>query len=315
MKASYIQSYGPPSVLQFGDLPDPKPKNGTVLISVKAASINPLDYKIRNGNLKFMTGSKFPKILGSDFSGVIHSLGDGVTGIKIGDPFYGVVATIFGKQGAFAELVEVPISNLRPVPSGMSFENAASLPVAALTALHGLRQCGDLNGKTVLINGATGGVGHFATQIAKARGAIVTAVCSAKNSEFAKELGASQILDYSKTNVLTNNLKYDIIFDASAKLSFNETLPILTKRGYYISTLPGLLSFFKIPILKILGGKQMVAGNMRAKQEDFAELELLISKGEVKPVIGQTYSLSQINEALELVESGKAKAKILVKIP
>lgn len=314
MKAGYINSYGGPEVLQYGDITNPVPARGTVLISVKAASVNPLDFKIRSGSLKIVTGSNFPKVLGSDFSGIVLKTGEGVTGFKEGDSVYGAVATFMGKQGAQAELLVADIKGVRLIPAGISFEEAASLPVAALTALNGFRQCGELSGKNVLVNGATGGVGHFAVQIAKAKGADVTAVCSARNIDFAKELGASDVIDYTTTNILTNGKKYDIIFDAFGKLNFGDASKILTDKGCYISTLLNPLSFFKIAFLKVIGGKQLIPGNMRAKEEDFAELESLLTGGKVKPVIGKTFSLSHLKDAIAAVETGNAKGKVIIKV-
>jgi|JI9StandDraft_1071089.scaffolds.fasta_scaffold00195_37 NADPH:quinone reductase-like Zn-dependent oxidoreductase len=312
MKASFINSYGGPDVLEIGEIPDPIPTKGTVLVSVKAASINPLDFKIRSGALKIVTGSKFPKVLGTDFSGVIQKLGEGVTGFKVGDSVYGAVTTFIGKQGALAELVVAPANAIRPLPDKISFEEAASLPVAALTALNGFRQCGDISGRKVLINGATGGVGHFAVQIAKARGAEVTAVCSSKNFDFAKQLGAKDLIDYSKVNILTNGIKYDVLFDAYGKLNFKEASKILTDNGYYVSTLLSPFSFFSVIISKLIGGKKLVPGNMRAKKEDYIELESLLSNGKIKPVIGMTFHLAKAKDAIAQLESGNIKGKIVV---
>ena len=314
MKASFINSYGGPDVLEIGEIPDPVPSKGTVLVSVKAASVNPLDFKIRSGALKIVTGSKFPKVLGTDFSGVIQKLGEGVTDFKVGDSVYGAVTTFIGKQGALAELVVAPANAIRPLPEKLSHESAASLPVAALTALNGFRQCGDISSKKVLVNGATGGVGHFAVQIAKARGAEVTAVCSSKNFDFAKQLGANDVIDYTKTDILTNGKKYDILFDAYGKLNFQDASSILTDNGYYVSTLLSPFSFFRVILSKLFGGKRLVPGNMRAKPEDYIELESLLSVGKIKPVIGMTFSLSQTKEAISAIESGKAKGKIIVKM-
>lgn len=315
MKASFINSYGGPDVLEFGEIPDPIPTKGTVLVSVKATSINPLDFKIRSGALKIVTGSKFPKVLGTDFSGVIQKLGEGVTGFKVGDSVYGAVTTFIGKQGALAELVIAPANAIRPLPEKMSFEIAASLPVAALTALNGLRQCGDIKDKKVLINGATGGVGHFAVQIAKARGAEVTAVCSSKNFDFAKQLGASELIDYSKVDILNNGIKYDVLFDAYGKLNFKDASKVLTDNGYYVSTLLSPFAFFQVIISRIIGGKKLVPGNMRAKKEDYIELESLLSSGKITPVIAKTFPLEKTKDAIAQLESGNIKGKIIVSNP
>jgi NADPH:quinone reductase-like Zn-dependent oxidoreductase len=179
MKAFYLTGFGGPEVMHYGDLPDPAPGTGEVLVEVKAASINPLDWKLRSGMMRLLSGRGLPKALGADFAGVVRALGPGVSRLALGASVYGSVGVMFGAPGAHAERVAAKLSHLHPLPEGWSFEQGAALPVAGLTALAGLRKCGELTGKTVLVNGATGGVGHLALQIAKARGARVVGVCSA----------------------------------------------------------------------------------------------------------------------------------------
>jgi len=169
VKAFLAHSYGGPEVMHIGDVADPVAGRGEVLVAVRASSVNPVDWKVRDGAVRIMTGRRFPKVYGCDLAGVVHAVGHGVTAFSVGDAVYGFTPIMFGKPGAHAEQVAVAAKRLRRLPVGLAFEHAASLPVAALTALNGLRQCGDLTGRTVLLNGATGGVGHFALQIAKAR--------------------------------------------------------------------------------------------------------------------------------------------------
>ena len=157
MRALYIKAYGGPEVMQIGELPDPKPKPGEVLVAIEASSINPVDWKVRAGGLKLITGRSFPKTLGSDFAGVVERVGAGVAVPSVGERVYGTTPVMLRKPGAHAERLVVSPKRLRRMPDGLSFEHAAALPIAGLTALNGLRQCGDLNGKAVLVNGATGG--------------------------------------------------------------------------------------------------------------------------------------------------------------
>ena len=188
MKAFYKLSFKKSATSIYGDLPDPVANRYQVLIEVKAVSINPVDYKINHADTRFIPGAKLPKIVGSDFAGIVRKPADGDSTFKAGDRVYGAVPIFFGKPGSLAELLVSESKNARHIPDGMSFQEAASLPVAALTALNGLRRCGITAGSNLLINGATGGVGHFAVQIAKAKGAFVTATCSEVNSELAMQL-------------------------------------------------------------------------------------------------------------------------------
>ena len=217
MKAFYAERYGGPEVMRYGELPDPRPGRGEALIAVEAASVNPVDYKIRGGMFRLLTGRSFPKVLGFDFAGVVRELGPGATGWRTGDAVYGFSILHLRQPGAHAELVPVAARRLRRRPAAISPEEAAALPVAGLTALHGLRQCGDLGGRRVLVNGATGGVGHFALQIAQARGAaVVTAVCRGRNAELAAGLGAHEILDHEREDFTRSGRQWDVIFDAHA---------------------------------------------------------------------------------------------------
>jgi len=161
MKAFLARRYGGPEVMEFGDLPDPEPGAGEVLVSVKATSVNPVDWKVRSGAVRLLTGRKFPKVYDCDLAGTVDKVGRRVSGFEIGEAVYGFTPVMFGRPGAHAERVAVAAKRLRALPAGLSFEQAAALPVAALTALNGLRQCGELSHKSVLINGATGGVGKI----------------------------------------------------------------------------------------------------------------------------------------------------------
>ncbi len=312
MKAFYMERFGGPEVMKLGELPDPTPGKGEVLVEVKASSINPLDWKIRSGGLALVTGRKFPKVVGSDFAGVVKAVGPGVTGFKPGDRVYGGAMIFLGKPGSHAERVCLSEKKVRAIPAGMSFEQAASLPVAALTALNGLRQCGELSGKTVLVNGATGGVGHFAVQIAKAKGAKVTAVCSARNTELARSLGADEVIDYAKTDVTAAGRQWDVFFDAAAQAGIAKGLNAVSPKGAYANTLPRPAAMIQSVLRKVIGGKQVVMANMRDKPEDYVELERLVSSGAVKPVIEQRFSLEKLPEAFAVCEGGKVRGKCVI---
>ena len=314
MKAFFITSYGGPEVMRYGDLPDPSPARGEVFVAVKAASLNPLDFKIRRGDFRIITGYRFPKILGSDFAGIVRDVGRGVSGFRPGDSVYGSTLLPLRKQGAHAGFIPVASGRVRPIPNGISFEEAASLPVAALTALNGLRLCGDLADRSVLINGATGGVGHFALQIAKARGASVTAVCSTRNTDLARELAADAVIDYTSQDVTQARQVFDIVFDAHAGLGFAKASQILTPKGAYANTLPTPGVLAHLLWRKLIGGRRIVAANMRARPEDYAEIETMIRERKVRPVIGAIFPLHEAFQAFAALEGGRVRGKIVLRM-
>ncbi len=314
MKAYYSKEYGGPEASVFGELPDPVPEENQLLIEVKAASINPADYKVKRGDLKFLTGNKFPRVMGSDFAGIISETGNKVQGFKPGDRIYGGTSVFNGKPGALSELLVVDASSARLIPEGMSFEEAASMPVAALTALSGIRVCETGPGKSILVNGATGGVGHFAVQIAKARGAEVTATCNDVNMELAKRLGADYTTGYSREELGSHNRKYDAIMDAYGKMDPKIVYRLLKRGGIYASTLPApkriLSSFF----VKLFTGRKLVSANMRTKTIDYDETERLFEEKKLIPVIENIFTLDKAADAFELAEKGRPRGKVIVKV-
>ncbi|MCE1188983.1 MAG: NAD(P)-dependent alcohol dehydrogenase [Ignavibacteria bacterium] len=312
MKAVYIQKYGGPEVLEYGEIGDPVLIKKKVFIEVKAVSLNPLDYKIRAGQMKLLTGNRFPKILGGDFAGVVQEVDKQVSGFKPGDRVYGFINTVFRKPGAFADFITVEPSALHMIPEGMSFTEAASLPVAGLTALNAVRLSGDLHNKKILVTGASGGVGHFAIQIARHAGAEVTGVCSMANAPFAIELGAHTVLDYRTVDVFGGEMRYDVVFDAHGSARFNQVRPSLVEGGLFLSTLfmPGLIleSFRQ----KIFGKYRLAAANMRGKAEDYTRIENLWLSKTVRPHIGLELPMSKAREAFTLLEKGGIRGKVIL---
>jgi NADPH:quinone reductase-like Zn-dependent oxidoreductase len=314
MRALYIKKYGGPEVMQIGELPDPKFKQGEVLVAVKASSINPVDWKVRAGELKFMTGGTFPKTLGSDFAGVVERVDVGAAVPSVGDRVYGITTLMLRKPGAQAERLISSPKRLRRMPDSMSFDLAAALPVAGLTALNGLRQCGDLQGKAVLINGATGGVGHFAVQIAKVRGATVTAVCSERNAERARSLGADVVIEYRKQDFTSGSVRYDVVFDVFGHLKYPAVAPVLKDHGALVTTLPGPSLIARAVWQRVVGGKRIIFGSLRDRPEDYAELERLIADGSVKPVIDKIVPLAEAAQAYAALEAGGTVGKVVIRI-
>jgi NADPH:quinone reductase-like Zn-dependent oxidoreductase len=315
MKAYYSTKYGGPEFAFYGEFPDAVARQGEVLIEVKAVSINPVDYKVMHGIAKLVSGSKFPKIYGSDFAGIVKDVSEGVSGFKSGDRIYGSATIITGKPGALSELLSVKPEKVRKIPQGMSFEEAASLPVAALTALNGLRRCRIKAGSRVLINGATGGVGHFAVQIAKAKGAYITATCSSSNVGLAKKLGADEVTGYGKDDLLISGEGYDAILDAYGKMDYSDVCRLLKKRGVYTSTLffnPA--SFISSFFIQIVFSKKLTSANMRSKSEDYEEIERLWKEKKLAPVIESTFPLSKCGDAFYHAENGKPRGKVIVTV-
>jgi len=314
MKAYYSTKYGGPEYAFFGELPDVSAKNGEVLVEVKAVSINPVDYKIMQGAVRLISGSKFPRVFGTDFSGIVKEITEGVTGFVPGDKIYGSKSIIFEKMGALAELLAVSPDRIRKIPEGMSFEEAASLPVAALTALNGLRRCNVSQGSKVLVNGGTGGVGHFAIQIAKARGAHITSTSGSSNFELAKKLGADAVNGYTKDDFRKMAEKFDAILDAAGLMEYSDILRLLKKGGVHASTLFFPPSSIYAPFISIISGRKLTSANMRARPEDYEEIEMLWKEKKLVPLIDSTFPLSKCGDAFYHTEHGKPKGKVIVTV-
>jgi NADPH:quinone reductase-like Zn-dependent oxidoreductase len=314
MKALFYNSYGGTELLQVGSLPEPVPEPDQILIQVKTASINPMDLKILKGDFKVLTGSKFPQIPGSDFAGIVKETGANITEFAVCDKVYGFVPTILRKPGSLAEFVLAKPSQVRKLPEGMAFEEAATLPVASLTALNGLRKGGNLSGKSVLVNGATGGVGHFAVQIAHAEGAKVTAVCSTPNIELARKFGADTVIDYTKTDLSVWKTRYDVILDAYGHMKQSEARRMLNKNGIYTSTLYGPAGVFITLYNRLFYGKILTSGSMRSETVDFEKIEALFKQGKLNPYVEKTFQIDQAREAFVYFEGGKHRGKIVVRI-
>ncbi|MCF8346603.1 MAG: NAD(P)-dependent alcohol dehydrogenase [Bacteroidales bacterium] len=312
MKASFLTSYGQPGSLQSGEMPEPVLQKNNILVQVKAVSVNPVDWKTRQGVLKLIQGSKFPRIIGSDFAGIVKETPPGVDQFKVGDRVYGAIPAFSGKPGALAEVASVQPKNVRAMPEWLSFEEAASLPIAALTATNGLRRCGVKKGTELLVNGATGGVGHFAVQAAKAKGAHVTATCSAGNTDLAKELGADEVYGYSGENTIPTGTQFDAILDAWGMMKNKEIHNLLKPEGTYASPLYMPWTVSRALWVRIRYGRKMTSSNMRKRPEDYDELEALMEHQQLKPVIENVFPLEKAAEAFDKAEFGKPRGKIII---
>jgi NADPH:quinone reductase and related Zn-dependent oxidoreductases len=311
MKAVVFDRYGSVEVLQYRELSKPTIKPDQLLVRVSASSINPVDWKIRQGHLQLLSGFNFPRIVGSDISGVVEEIGKEVTKFQPGDEVYTFLNPLTG--GACAEYCAVPESAAAIKPQNITHTEAATVPIAGLTALQALRDLGEIQaGKKVLINGASGGVGIFAVQIAKAMDAVVTGVCSAKNRDFVNNLGANFVLDYAEVDFTKQTEKYDIILDAVGKKTFAECENVLETEGVYISTLPSFDNLVPMFLSWFVPGKKAKSIVANANNSDLGILRELIESGKVEPIVDRTYSLQEVAAAHAYSETGRAVGKIAI---
>lgn len=313
MKAVTIDRYGSSDVLHYTNIEKPQIQNDQLSIEVRATSINPVDWKIRKGMLKVLTGNKFPMILGFDVAGVVAEVGEKITDFKPGDEVYAYLDNAPG--GAYAEYVVVSPKVVCLKPNNMSYSEVAAVPLAGTTALQALRDKGKIGkGQKVLINGASGGVGTFAIQIAKAWETQVTAVCSSKNVELVKSLGADRIIDYTQKDFTKEQEKYDIIFDVISKRSFSECKNSLQPKGIYITLLPSPDAILQGFLTSLFPGKKAKLFVAKASGSDLAFLKDLIEAGKLRAIIDRTYPLSEIVAAHIYSESERAVGKIVITV-
>ena len=319
MKAIVCTRYGPPDVLQFAELPKPTPADNDVLLKVHAASVNPVDLHLMRGKpffLRLMSGGlRAPKrkVPGHDVAGRVEAVGRHVTQLKPGDDVFGA------DRGAFAEYVCAKEDNLARKPANSSFENAAALPIAALTALQGLRDKGRIQpGQRVLVDGASGGVGTFAVQIAKSFGAEVTAVCSTGNVDIARSLGADHVIDYTREDFTKSVRRYDMILGANARHSIFDYKRALTPDGIYVMAGGGAALALQLallgPLLSRIGRKKVRFFIAKINQKDLAFLGDLLAAGKIVSVIDRRYPLSAAAEALRYLAEGHAQGKIVITV-
>lgn len=313
MKAVFINQYGSIQVLQYGDMETPSIKRNQLLVKVYASSVNPVDWKIRAGQLQLLTGYKFPMVLGFDVSGEVVAVGESVTRFQTGDKVYAYLDSLPG--GAYAEYAAVSERVACFKPDNMSYEQAAAVPLAATTALQALRDLGQiLPGHKVLINGASGGVGSFAVQIAKALKAEVTAICSTQNVELVKSLGGDRVIDYTVQDFTKDTSVYDIIFDAVGKESFSGCQNILKPNGVYVTTLPDPDSVVQSFLTFLLPGKKSKLVVAQSSGQDLAYLKELIEGGKIRSVIDRSYSLEELAVAHAESEQGHVVGKLVIAV-
>jgi NADPH:quinone reductase-like Zn-dependent oxidoreductase len=314
MKAFVHEKYGPPETLRMAEVDKPAPDADQVLVKVLAASVNAADWHVLRGKPLFSRatlGLLRPKhqILGVDIAGRVEAVGSGVTRFRPGDEVYANL--LDHGYGGFAEYVSVPVAVVSLKPASLSFEEAAAVPMAAVTALQGLGHHGDLQpAQQVLINGATGGVGSFAVQLAKAYGAEVTAVTSTGNLDLVRSLGADHVLDYTRDDVVKTGRRSDLILDTVGNRSVPELRRALAVGGKAAVT--GFTSVARLLAVSLRGGKDIAQVQAHVTAEDLELLSELIEAGKVRPQIDRRYRFAEIPDAIAYLEQGHARAKVVV---
>ena len=317
MRSIVIDGYGDAGDLQAREAPDPKPGNEEVLIRVRAAAVNPLDWKIRQGQLRIFLRLRFPYVVGCDIAGEVVSTGLLAKKFKEGDPVFASIDPRRG--GGYAEFAVVNQAAAARKPVSLDFAETASLPIAGCTALQALRDIGRVSrGARVLINGGAGGVGHFAVQIAKALGAETTATCGPTNIDFVRSLGADMVFDHSRQDFTAARDSYDVIFDTVGKSSFSVCRNALAPGGTYVTTLPSPDLFFWGPVqraARLFGqAKQARLIMVRPNGDDLAYLGRLADEGKLKPTVSIRLPLDRASEAHQASQAGHARGKIVLEI-
>jgi NADPH:quinone reductase-like Zn-dependent oxidoreductase len=323
MRAIVYDKYGSPEVLKCEEVEKPTPGNGEVLVKVQAASVNPYDWHFMRGLpyfVRLMAGLTRPKErrLGVDGAGYAEAVGRNVTQFKAGDAVFGTC------RGAFAEYACAPERALARKPDSVTFEQAATVPIAGLTALQGLRDKGNIRaGVKVLINGAAGGVGTFAVPIAKSFGAEVTGVCSTRNVEMVRSIGADEVIDYSRQDFTRLGRRYDLVFDCIGNHSLRECRSVMNPKGIFVGVggatgrwMFGLIVRWAAVLLSSpFLNQKFLTFMAKPNSEDLAAIAELMAAGKLTPVIDRRYGLNDVPEAIRYLEAGHARGKVVITLP
>ena len=324
MKAIVYTKYGPPDVLNLEEVREPTPRDDEVLIKVHAASANARDWRLLRADpflVRLNLGLLKPKhnTLGSDIAGRVEAVGGNVKQFQPGDEVFGDLSGGGFGGGGFAEYVCASEDALALKPASLTFEEAAAAPMAAVTALQGLRDKGRIQpGQKVLINGASGGVGTFAVQIAKSFGAEVTGVCSTRKSDMVRSIGADHVIDYTQEDFTRNGQRYDLILAVNGYRPISDYKRALNAKGIYVMVGGSTAQIFQAlllgPWMSMTGSKKMGALSAKPDQEDLVFVKELVEAGKVMPVIDRRYPLSEVGEALRYLEEGHAGGKVVITV-
>lgn len=320
MKAIVNTQYGSPDVLRLVEVAQPNPKENEVLIRIHAASVNAADCHLLKADpflVRLQFGLLKPKypILGADIAGRVEAVGQQVKALKLGDAVFGDISR--SGWGGYAEYVAVPEDMLVVKPANITFEEAAAVPMAAVTALQGLKAGKIQQGQSVLINGASGGVGTFALQIAKAFGAVVTAVCSTRNLELVRSLGADNVIDYSKEDFTKSAKQYDLILAVNGYHSLADYQRALAPNGQYVAIGGTNAQIFEALLfgrVRSKGNQKMGSIMAQPSQKDLASVAGLLAEGKIQPVIAKKYTLAQTADAIRYMAEGHAQGKVVISV-
>ncbi|HZA17884.1 MAG TPA: NAD(P)-dependent alcohol dehydrogenase [Pseudonocardiaceae bacterium] len=311
MRAVGIRRYGPPEALTELEVERPHPAPAHVLVRVAAAGVNPADCLLRSGRLRFAARQKMPFVPGADVAGLVEEVGADVTRFRVGDPVYAMLPNTAG--GGYAEYAVAAEDTVALVPSSLTLSEAAGVPLAALTALQALRDQANLTaGDHLLVNGASGGVGTFAVQIAQAIGATVTAVTSGRNTEVARELGADEVLDYTRDDITDGGARYDVVLDGANVLPFRKARRILKTDGVFVTVNPILGRLSPSWLARFRDGKRIRSVLVEPDGTDLEALGTWIASGKLRPVIERTYPLSDAEIAHRRSESRRVRGKLVL---
>lgn len=311
MKAVQIKTYGGIDVLEINDnAPEPTPEKDQVLVEVHAASINPFDWKVREGYAKKYIKLEFPTTIGGDFAGVVTGLGENVSDFKIGEAVYGQAAVFGGGTGAFAEVLAANVNKIAPKPKNIDFLQAASLPLVGVSALQALETHIKLKkGQKILIHGGAGGIGTIAIQLAKALGAYVATTVSSDDVEYARGLGADEVIDYKNQNFEEILKDYNAVFDTVGGKTLDKSF-LVVKKGGIIVSMAGAPS----AALAKKHGVVVIGQNTEGNKERLSRLSELVERGEIKPQVDRVFAIDEAAEAFSRLEKGHPRGKVVLKI-
>ena len=313
MKAITYKKFGNADVLQIVEQQKPSVKPDQVLIRLKAFSINPMDWKIRKGAMKLMSGSKFPRYTAADFAGIVEDIGTSVNNFRTGDEVFGVVQNIM-KEGVSAEYVAVPSSLLWKKPSNISFAQAASIPVVGTAAVTALQKMGSMSSRTnILVNGATGGLGMFLLQLLKQRGVNITAVTSTKGVATATRWGANSVIDYTKENVLSYKTKYDIVIDLSGKMGYKNAKKIMKPKALFLNPTPKPIEI-PLSLFKNLFTTQKQIVILSSPSTKYIDVVLGALKNGLEIEVNKVFPFAEYKSAYQYAEQGGYIGKVAVEI-
>ena len=311
VKAIRFHRYGGPDVLRYEEVADPRPGRGEIRVRVHAAALNPKDVLTRMGKMRLFD-RPFPQSSGQDLAGVVDAVGPGVRSLRVGEAVFGMIRGFRG--GACAELALVAQDHAALAPRGISLVEAAGLPLAGMTALQALRDRAAVRpGDAVALNGASGGVGVFAVQIAKILGARVTAVCSARNADFVRELGADEVLPYDELELVRRERRFDAVFDIFGTAPYDAARHLLAPGGRHVTAIPTRRALWRDAMSRAFGSPaRMIL--VRPRTRELTQLGQWVEEGKLRPVVDRTWSLERVAEAHAYLETKRARGKVVIEV-